>query len=95
MVSLKSERKTDTAMAAPEGPNYPLSLYITDDMIATLGLSGCEIGEEKMLHAKVKVTALSKSENENGPGYSSVTLTLTEGEVEGAPKDYAKTLFGE
>ena len=44
-----------------EKDHFPASLYISNDEIEKMGLSGAEVGDEKMLMAKVQVTSVSIS----------------------------------
>ena len=97
MVSLAERDMPSSVLEAkaPEAPYYPLSLHLDKPMIEKLSLTGCKIGDEKMLHASVRVTSISSSESERGEGHNTITLSLTEGAVEGSGKSQAEILYGD
>lgn len=75
----RDERNSPTSMAE-EGPIYPygLSLSLDGDALDKVGMSALpEVGEEMLLHAKVKVTSVSSNEHEHGK-HKSVSLQITD-----------------
>ena len=102
MADLKRTPKKQKDLEAKfkEGPRedfFPLSLHVSSEEIAKLGLSGAEVGDERMLAAKVKVTSASVNQREGSTKNESMTLTLIKGEVSDIKpvKSQAERLFSE
>lgn len=90
MVSLAQtpkERK-DEIKEREDAPYYPLTLYVSDEQVKALKLSGAKNGDEMMLMAQVRVTGQSSSSYE-GRSSESVTLSLVSGCV--MPSDAKRT----
>lgn len=96
MVDMKRQppAKDGGNVMAMDDAYYPLSLYLNKEELAKLGLSGCKIGEEKLLHAQVRVTSISAGEYEGGESYESVTLTVIKAAVDQGKKAAESVMYG-
>ncbi|MEE9598143.1 MAG: hypothetical protein V3V96_15335 [Acidiferrobacterales bacterium] len=91
----REKAEQPTLVNADEGPFFPLSLYVHDDEIAAMGLETAQLGEERMLLAKVRVTSISAHETEGKKKRGNVDISLLEGTTTALPKekDRADILF--
>ncbi len=89
---------SEVEVDAPEVPYYPVSLHVSDESVEAMGLGNAQIGEERMVLARAKVTNISAYESP-GHTHKSVGLDFLEGTTEAPPsktseEQRANTLFG-
>lgn len=91
------EKQTSPSTLMKDGPAYPwgLSLNLDDATLEKLGLELPEVGEELMLHARVKVSSCSSSDSEGGGKNRSCSLQIVAMGLEGEDRedDAAGTLY--
>jgi hypothetical protein len=89
------EEKSEPASIAADAPMYPygLSISLDEDALEKLGLEAddLEIGDTKLLIAKVEVTSISSNKSKNGGDMSNVSLQITDCCLEEAPAGKAAT----
>lgn len=79
------------------GPAYPygLSLNLSDEVLAKLGITEAPaVGEKMTLVATVEVTGTSQYENQSGKDVN-VNLQITDMELTGDGKSAAKRMYGD
>lgn len=103
MVNMKLDPKAQQEMARPssvatDAPIYPYGLSITldNDSIEKLKLGIPKVGQTLKLEAKVQVTGCSSHKTAGNESYTSVTLQITDMDLEGlrAKKPIADRLYG-
>lgn len=96
----REERDKPSSIAADQ-PMYPwgLSINLDNDALEKLGIdvSDLEVGETRLLIAKVEVTSLASNESKGGGTNQSASLQITDCCLEAAPAGKAATaaLYGE
>jgi hypothetical protein len=79
-------------------PNMSPTVYLSDEQVQALGITGARVGEKFMLHAEACVVSVSSHEKEadDGEGETnvSVTLRLDAAEVVRAAKAASTALYG-
>ena len=97
--SLKRERsEQEMEEGMPEREEFPTRMFLMDEEVQALGLEDAEVGDEKLLTARVKVQEVSARESEEDGKKRHVQLVLTEGAVEdegNTESDTAERMFGE
>lgn len=91
MISLKrseeeiAERKKDWELG-PSANYFPVSLYLGTEEIEKLGLEDAEMGDERMLVARVRASEVSRREVADSDGIErSLTLEFVEAATEDVP----------
>lgn len=85
----------ETALTTkPQRPNMAPSVYLNDDQVAALGLSGTAVGTKLFVRASACVMSVSSHEDEDKDGKTvTVSLRFDEMEVEPPAKDHASALY--
>ena len=91
----RKSHNSDHEVTAPDEPRFPVSMFLSKEEIETLGLFGAVVGDNFLMVAEVKVTAVSASENEVGGTHVDMTLTVRKAEMTPAASDrtLAQRLF--
>jgi hypothetical protein len=99
MSSAEQRKRTEPSSIASDAPMYPwgLSLNLDNETLEKLKVDELpEVGDERLVIAKVKVTSVSSNESESGSN-KSVSLQITEMCLEDAGEKAAaeSKLYGE
>lgn len=102
MTKITPEKGGDSEVALSDGPDehYPYGTELTfeDELYQSIGLDACAVDEEVMVMAKAKVVRKSESSSSRSGGddneSKSMTLQITEVDVQKAPEDRSKKLYG-
>jgi len=90
------EKTSEPSSVSTDRPVYPwgLALTLDNEALEKLGMPTCEVGDELMLMAKVKVTNMSANESENGKNRS-LGLQITDMALEaGSESEASGALYG-
>ena len=93
MVSMKRKSGGDSPFL--EEDFFPHSMFLQDEEIEKLGLTGVEVGQEIVMMAMVKVTSVSVREDSDNKKFTSMDLTITEAAIGDEEKSLAKRIFSE
>lgn len=92
--SLKRKRENAGDLDSPDEDFFPLSLFLSEEEIETLGVGNMELGNEREMVFIARATSISSNEREGGKKRSNMELTLVEGASLGSSKSQAERLFG-
>ena len=82
MVSMmRKPAKGPKTVGPADAPSFPHSLYLDGDDIKKMGMSDAEMGEERMMMAKVRVASMSASKGAEGE-HRSMSVEFMEGAME-------------
>jgi|TARA_Y100000310_G_scaffold271115_1_gene285443 hypothetical protein len=95
LVSLERKRENFDSAVEVSKSYFPHSMYLDGDEISDLGLGGVELGNERMMVVKVRVTSMSSDEREGEKKNKSLTLDLIEAAVAPEGKSKANRIFGD
>lgn len=94
MADLSRKREDSTALTdEPDQPFFPHSMFLDDEDIKKLAVSDLELGDERQLTARVRVTEISSNADERSGKRSSMVLSLVEGDVTNPTRSRAERVF--
>ena len=79
-----------------KGPQFPfgLSINLDNDSLKKLGMDMPDIGDKKVMVAKIEVTSVSARKQKGESDHKHVELQITHMAIENAPNSAEEKLFG-